>query len=336
MNETRENEMKKVLFATTALVATSGVAFAEIDVSGYIEAGIVGGDGGYAQGETQFLQHWGVTFSGTSTTDSGLTFGFTGQIDDLSNPNAGGSGAGNAIRLDSETAFISGSWGTLTLGDTDGAFDWAMQEVGFGTSIADDHTSHAGFSFNSGLDGTYDDQVLRYNHSVGNIGFAVSLELDDAALAGSNDIVGVGVTYDADLGGVDLGIGLGYQSGSELTSAGSAVAGDVDIMGVSLDLGFAGGFGARLNYSEHDSDVAGSDEEHMGIGVSYSSGPLLVEVNYGEVDYETGADDDGVGFGVNYDLGGGAVLMFGYGSSTAGSTAGNSNERWSLGLGMSF
>lgn len=35
--------MKKVLFATTALVATAGVAAAEVSLSGYAEIGIVGG-----------------------------------------------------------------------------------------------------------------------------------------------------------------------------------------------------------------------------------------------------------------------------------------------------
>jgi outer membrane protein OmpU len=343
--------MKKVLFATTALVATSGFAMAEIDVSGYIEAGIVGGDGGsgYAAGETQFLQHWSVSFSGSSTTDSGLTFGFNGEIDDSSDQNAGGRGGNAAVRLDSERAFISGSWGTLTLGDTDGAFDWAMQEVGYGTSIADDHTSHAGFSGNGGLDGAHDDQVLRYNHSVGDFGFAASVELDDSGIHDAT--VGVGITYDMALGGVDLGIGLGYQSGQaggsaattisvgagadgldgtadDVTSLVAAVAPtDVDVMGVSLDFAFAGGFGARVNYSTLD--ASGGDIDHTGIGVSYSSGPLLVEANWGEFDAGAAGSSDGWGVAVNYDLGGGAVAMFGYGD-------GDADESWSLGLGMSF
>ncbi|MEQ8367166.1 MAG: porin, partial [Roseicyclus sp.] len=43
--------MKKVLFATTALVATAGVAAADVAVSGGAEMGLFGGSGT----ETQFF-----------------------------------------------------------------------------------------------------------------------------------------------------------------------------------------------------------------------------------------------------------------------------------------
>ena len=36
--------MKKVLFATTALVASAGFAAADVDLSGSAEIGVVGGD----------------------------------------------------------------------------------------------------------------------------------------------------------------------------------------------------------------------------------------------------------------------------------------------------
>jgi predicted porin len=77
--------------------------------------------------------------------------------------------------------FISGDLGTLTLGDTDGALDWAMQEVDFNgaASINDDHTTHAGFNGNGGLDGHYDGQILRYDYSFGDFSVAVSVEQDD-------------------------------------------------------------------------------------------------------------------------------------------------------------
>ena len=47
------------------------------------------------------------------------------------------------------SVWVNGSFGNITLGDTDGAFDWALSEVGALTAITDDHTSHAGYSGNS-------------------------------------------------------------------------------------------------------------------------------------------------------------------------------------------
>ncbi|RMH39212.1 MAG: porin, partial [Alphaproteobacteria bacterium] len=63
--------MKKVLFATTALVATAGVAAADVSISGYAEMGVIGGTGMDAQFHTDI----DATFSMSGTTDNGLTFG---------------------------------------------------------------------------------------------------------------------------------------------------------------------------------------------------------------------------------------------------------------------
>src|SRR6056297_3279247 len=123
------------IFATTALVATAGVASADIALSGAAQMGIQGGSGFTGadanQNTTQFVQDIDITFTMSGTADNGLTFGAAIDLDE----NAGGVG-------------------TLTMGDTDGAFDWALQEVDYNgaASINDDHTVHAGFSGNAGLD----------------------------------------------------------------------------------------------------------------------------------------------------------------------------------------
>ena len=68
--------------------------------------------------------------------------------------------------------------------------------------------------------------------------------------------------------------------------------------------------------------------------MTYTSGPLSVTANYGEIDNEVLADVDSYGLAVNYDLGGGAVVMAGYGSDVA-AAAGNQSQ-YSIGLGLSF
>lgn len=321
--------MKKVLFATTALVATAGVAAAEVSLSGYAEMGVAGGDAQSAagvrpsfSGETQFHSDIDVTFSLSGETDNGLTFGATIDLDE-----EGGFGSYNG---GPEAVFISGAFGTLTLGDTDGAFDWALQEVGIGTSLGDEHTTHAGFNFNSGFDGTYDGQILRYDNTFGDFGVALSAEVDDTGVGST--AWGIGAKYNAALGGVDLGVGLGYQDSGDASGS--------NVWGISVDAKFGGGFRGIVSYSDGDTGAGngiahdGVDTTSTNIGLGYTTGALTVTANYGEYD-NAGVTQDGYGLGVNYDLGGGAVIMAGYGSDGDATLAGD-QAMWSIGLGLSF
>ena len=89
---------------------------------------------------------------------------------------------------------------------------------------------------------------------------------------------------------------------------------------------------AIVSYS--DEYVAGVSTTHTGLGLCYTTGALTVSANYGVYDTVGVLDTDGYGLAVNYDLGGGAVVMAGYGS---GSVAGEpSVDTWSIGLGLSF
>ena len=304
--------MKKVLLATTALTLSAGIAAAEgMSVSGSAEMGIA--DNG--TDDVQFFQDVDVTFKGSGTTDGGLTFGFAIDIDEASNDgnlSATDDATGNNFDDGGVAIFISGDFGTLTMGDTDGAFDWALTEVGAGGSIADDHTSHAGYNGNSGLDGSNDGQIVRYDNTFGDFGVAISLEQDAASTgiansgAGAGDVLGLGLK--GSFG--DFNIGLGFQDSDA-----------DDIFGVSLGASL-GMIDAVVNYSDRD-----TTGDHIGLGVTYSEGPLLLHMNYGE--YESGAD--GFGLAANYDLGGGAEVQFGYGSDN-----GSGDAIWSLGVAMSF
>lgn len=310
--------MKKVLLATTALAMTAGMAAAEVSLSGYAEIGVAAvDDGDGILDDLQFHHDLDVKFTLAGETDGGLAFGATIDLDEVDggiDAQANNLTGGNR----SHSVFVSGDFGTITMGDTDGAFDWALSEIAWGTSIADDHTAHAGWNGNSGLDGSNDGQIARYNHTVGSFSFAVSAELDDGGI--NDDVWGVGFKWSGDLGGTTLGIGVGYQDGAVLGV-------DADVIGASVSAEFAGGFSARLNYSQ--ADVGGANADHLGIGVAYSSGPLLVEANWGEFDPDGAPSIDGFGAAVNYDLGGGAVAMFGFGTDDVA-------DRYSAGLGLSF
>lgn len=305
--------MKKVLFATTALVASAGFAAAEVDLSGGAEMGIIGGSGV----ETQFLQSIDIRFSATGETDNGLSFGATIDLDDavdMATQGAFGQDIVDVTTSPDFNVFISGGFGTLTMGDTDGAFDWAYGEVNVvGGSIADDETGHAGFFDGTGLDGGNDSQVLRYDYSFGDFAVAASVELDDTTTG--DDIWGLGLTYGTDFGGIAVDFGLGYQTNSTN-----------DIIGLTAAADFGNGFQAALGYVDFDG-FTGLDS-HWGVGLGYTMDALSIGINYGEYEATGGTSTDGFGLAIGYDLGG-AEVLFGYGDSTGADT-------WSLGVAMSF
>lgn len=335
--------MKKVLFATTALVASTGIAAAEVALSGSAEMGIVGGTGM----DIQFHTDIDVTFTMSGETDNGLTFGASVDIDESV------SGAAFASTTQGgESVFLSGNFGTITMGDTDGAFDWALQEALAGGGSINGDEEHGGYNGNGGLDGNYDGQVVRYDYSFGDFSVALSGEVDDTGFG--DPILGVGFRYNADLGGLTLGVGVGFQTGDTVTGgvttttqfinkAGTPadpsddfldsitfttakVATSTDVWGLSLDAQFENGLRAIVNYSDLD-----NNNEHYAIALGYETGAIAVGVNYGE--FNNGAS--GFGLAASYDLGGGAAIQFGYGS-TDPAGAGSSTDSYSLGVSMSF
>lgn len=307
--------MKKVLLTSTALVAFTGAAAADVALSGRAEMGIFAS----SFANTQFFTDIDVTFTMSGETDNGLTFGASVDLDE------GGAGApavANNADDGGATIFISGSFGTVTMGDTDGALDWALTEagnVGNPGSIADDETSHAGY-LGSYLDGAYDGQILRWDYTSGAFGVAVSID-DDNGSPLVDPGYSIGFRYALDLSGTTVNLGLGYQ---EVTGA--------DIIGVSADATFANGFSAGVVYT--DWDVGGTSADHVGVGLGYTTGAFSIHANYGSFDVG-GANSDGYGIAAAYDLGGGAVVHFGYSKDNVDGAAFDPS-RASLGLGLSF
>jgi outer membrane protein OmpU len=379
--------MKKVLFATTALVASAGFAAADVSLSGSAEMGVIGG----TERDTQFHTDIDVTFTMSGETDNGLTFGASIDLDESTD----GDAFGNTTQ-GGETIFISGGPHTFTMGDTDGAFDANMIEVPIGGDI-DDVVEHAGYSGQAGLDGYYDGQIARYDYSFDafTVSFSVELPFDDVdSLAfdldgdGTDDdvfdfsgdpVYGIGASYEFG----DFEVGIGYQWVSwdaEVTATGADAddpdVGDVFDVSESI-LGISGAYsmgditvGANYSVGDAEIDVTGDsdllnlDYTQFGIGAAYSMDAWTFAANYGmqKVDASgtliTGDDEGtntGFGIAVHYDLGGGAVVQFGYGWSDSElgdldgvgalndaeafddfSVTDGESSAWSLGVAMSF
>ena len=306
--------MKNVLFASTALVAFSGAAVADVALSGRAEMGIFGQAG---VASAQFFTDIDVTFTMTGETDNGLSFG--ASVD----PDEGGAGApavANNADDGGATIFVSGDFGTVTMGDTDGALDWALTEagnVGNPGSIADDETAHAGYVGAYGDGAAGDGQILRYDYSAGDFGVALSLESDETP-AGTGDYgYAVGLRYNLDLGGTTVALGAGYQT----------TVNDQKITGISATATLANGLSAGVVYSDWSNSA---NDSQVGVGVGYTTGAISVHANYGQVDLANGGSVSGAGISAAYDLGGGAVVHAGYSRSSG------DIDRASLGLGLSF
>jgi outer membrane protein OmpU len=341
--------MKKILFATTALVATAGVAAADVAITGFAEMGVAGG----SEVDSQFHTDIDVFFRMSGEADNGLSFTAAVDLDE--------NGAFGAATQGGETIAIAYGGVTVTMGDTDGAYDAALSEVGFGGAIADDHTGHAGYSGQggigssddivavlenvvagaNGLDGFYDGQVARVDYAAGMFSVHASLELaDDRDLGGvpgvsAGAVMGLGAVYNAD----GLRIGVGHQSVKVSDDFGGDFS--ASFTGVSLQYAM-GDITVGTNYSMGKHDVFGDDvsSTHMGVGAQYTMNALTLGVNYGASSVEIDGGDDfsnsGWGVSANYDFGGGLVAQFGYGSSNVDELIGDDFNTWSLGLAMSF
>ncbi|MEO0990239.1 MAG: porin, partial [Pseudomonadota bacterium] len=182
-----------------------------------------------------------------------------------------------------------------------------------------------------GFDGAGDGQILRYDYSLGDFAFAVSLEQTnngaETGLTGDADpgelVYGIGFRYGVDVGGgVRLNFGLGYQA-----------CDNCDIVGASVDARFDNGLRAILNYSQESVDTAAEDTDRIGFAIGYSIDALTIAANYGNIDDGT-TDTTGYGAVINYDLGGGAEVQFGVGNTDADGA--DDVTSYSLGLALSF
>ena len=276
-----------------------------------------------------------VTFTMSGQTDTGLTFGASIDLDESDGSGTGNDANGESPAFDGRTQggeeiFISGAFGTLTMGDTDGALDWALKDVGLGSSLGEAHTAHLGYIGNDFVDdgnrytdevpsNDGDGQILRYDRSFGD--FAVALSADIAEADGK-DILSAGAKYNVSLPVMRLGVGIGWQQRAPHQFA---EGDEKDAVGISLDAEFDNGFQIVLNWADMGDSHEGFDsaadntvtEEFKGIGLAYMIGEWTFAANYGLITegepLNTG--QEGYGIAVNYDMGGGAEIQLGFSES---------------------
>lgn len=123
--------MKKLLTATTALALVGGAAFAEMTMTGSAELGFdYSSEPEEGASKHTFAHDVGIAFSGSATTDGGLSFGASVGLD---NKSGGGS-------FDDGSVSVSGAFGTVSIGDVGRASELAggIADVGLNGVGVDD------------------------------------------------------------------------------------------------------------------------------------------------------------------------------------------------------
>lgn len=325
--------MKKVLFATTALVLTAGVAAAEVTVSGDGRMGVrYDGQKFDAAGTETVGNEWNfnsrarVKFTLSGQTDGGLEFGGSFRADQ-----AGDSVASNGAAYGLEgSVYVSGAFGKIEMGDVVGASEALFgdfYEVGYS-----DLLTVGGFEndipYLTGDNGGFSIANQAVNVNVNGTGATATTTTTTTAggytsgpnllYTGTFGAFSVAASMsDGKAGGMDAGqeyaVAAAYTFGNYTVGMGYEVA-DGDVVDVDmLTLAGVAKFGntsVKAAVSQLGKDA---DANWYGLGVSSVFGATTVGGYVQKLDDKSALNEDVTwwGIGAEYDLGGGAVVKGG-------------------------
>lgn len=294
--------MKKLLIASTALVASAGFAAAEMSLTGEANMGVKY-DSALAANTTRVYNEIDFDVVGSGTTDAGLTFGASVDLD------SGYANGAAATNVGDAEVFVSGDFGTLTIGNVDAADDdLSIADVGFDGVGVDDVVED--------LRGSDQGNVIAdvsYVYSFGD------LEL----IATFHDIAeDYAVVVNYDFGAFFVGLGYAYDD---------ALGDAVRTFNLGGDLGMA-----SVEAIYVDSDVAHNVNgvaatTGWGVDVEFDAGAASIIIAI--ADNDGAAIDASYGIGFEYGLGGGATLA---GGIAAIDTNTGTETRADLGVTMEF
>lgn len=274
--------MKKVLFATTALVATAGVAAADVTFGGYGRFGVLYSD---ATGDTNITSRFRLQIDATAESDGGVTFGARTRLEGeerdaavLARPQFSGvryfaRSGGFEVGVGNIFGSLPGVAGQypIDLGLT--GLSYAYAAVGVGGH--DDFSSGGlGASGSNGVEVDYTSGGLNIHASASDI----------------NDRIAARINYSFG----NFRVGAGFQDSSSLADT-------------ELVLGAEATFGAAfvtLSYAE-----TGGGADRTVLTGTFDVGAATQVVGYVSDDSVNGSS---FGLGFEHDLGGGTSLQGGY------------------------
>jgi len=302
--------MRKILLATTALVAAGGVSAASaIDISGsygveYYSESNTGGsaDAADVSGD-DFYDDGLISFSGETTADNGLTYGGKMTLN-----HTGG--------IEDQGLYISGDFGYFMAGATDGVVDGMDNFMSANSAI----TENGATTTNGAAAGLLTTSMIADNPATEKIGyrsnvisgFQIGATYEDGGegVTANNDVNGYIVTYDAGfatigyasgttnsttanganvgrnqygvgttLGGVTLALGFGTQKTAGANGAADTSKIDTRDVGLTYDVNDATGLYAVFTSSEEKiGSNAGDKLTSQTFGLSYTIAPGLTSL----------------------------------------------------------
>jgi outer membrane protein OmpU len=287
MTETEGKIMKKILIATTALVATAGVAAAEVSVSGWAYGIAYSGDAFVADGGTEIERGGRIQFGASTQTDGGLGLSYYARMTSYNGSEGQPSVSWHRVSMSFQNMSLdlgnANGAGQSTARYTMGYIGVDDSGVGAGLGLADNRTAT---THSDGGD------RLVFKYTMGNVLVAASADLNgdgvtEAGIRYTDNGLTVGYSANSEsewraaasyeLGNVTVGLGansddtvqggVSYNMGGGLTVAAlmaSRDAGDSFGMDVSYDLG--GGATLAAQFGE---DAAGNNGVAAGIFFSF-------------------------------------------------------------------
>jgi len=279
--------MRKVLLATTALVAIGGVSAASADVSlsasaswtydSWSDDTATGSAAATNTNNTAAVMDSDFKISGSTTADSGMSFGGSIHVDD---------GADDDARM-----HISDDWGQISFGEHNdaakatsagtSAFDAAISG---GSSIPGNSSSGTvtpmmarGMATSTVVGGEAKGQLMYTSPTVNGITLRVSQA--DAGQASKADTTAMGVVYTTSASGADVTLSYAATASDSAGDLSTAVESSASGYGVKV---VYGDFTVRASSSEAErKDLAGeiqSDTSTSEYGITYAmSDTLTVE-----------------------------------------------------------
>ena len=315
--------MKKVLFATTALIATASIAAAEVRISGYGRFGVDYNEANKlvpGRSSTNITSRLRLQFDMSTETDSGVTLGARLRMQTESRDNVV-NGNGLAGTTSANGARFFAAFGPLTVfvGNIIGALDnlpgiylpttsvaIGVDGMGFNQLVLTDAYT-AGTSTGIGPNGV--EALYSANGFVGHISWA------QAPGIGGVSRTGIMGSYNWS----NFTVAAAYQDSSAANNNIWAITGSADYDTWGVQIAYADNDGSTKWMLAGNVDV-GAAGNIVGYYSDNSAAGLL----------GTGADGSAYGIEYNYDLGGGSTFIVAVGQNAMSNTEAQAGVRFNF------
>ncbi len=328
--------MKKVLFASTALIATAGVAAADVTFSGYARYGIIyvegqGLDGVFGTADdvdsTDITHRFRLQIDATAESDAGVVFGAMVRIQQNATPGiAGGlqtnTGGGQNFGTTNGPRFFVRSGGfEVGVGNINGALEFmpGQYPIDLGlTGLGYDYTAYnfRGDAYSS--DGLGAQNGVELMYSAGDLSAHISYSQSNGNFINNSGVAVVGQDRDR------LAAYIAYTWSGYTFAIGAQDSEDsADTEFTASASGVIGPVTATLTYADNGTGgdvwvLAGSFD----VGAATNVEAYIVDKEF--------QPDTGYGIDFNHDLGGGTSVRGGVAKLTSGATRADVGVRFNF------